>query len=74
MITEYTLLHLFSKFAGLLKTAVNLQIQQMNGLLNDDDTPEEKLAEMAYGNDAGILSIIAKDLENPNLKVQGKLY
>lgn len=72
--TEYTVLQVPSKFVGLLKDAVNLQIEQMNGLLNDDTTPEEKLAEIDYGNDKWILQMIADDLDNSNLKVAGKLY
>ncbi|WP_394261087.1 hypothetical protein [Moraxella boevrei] len=43
----------------MLKDAVNLQIERMNGLLNDDTTPEEKLAEIDYGNDKWILQMIA---------------
>lgn len=72
--TEYTVLQVPSKFIGLLKDAVNLQIEQMNGLLNDDTTPEEKLAEIDYGNDKWILQMIADDLDNSNLKLAGKLY
>lgn len=72
--TEYTVLHLPNKFAWLLKDAISHRMAQMQALLDDDNTPDEKLAEIDYGNDKWILEIIYNDLANKNNRVAMDFY
>lgn len=63
-----------SKFIGILQEAVRSRMAQMQALLDDDTTPDEKLAEIDYGNDKWILEMIHNDLADKSKCIKGSFY
>lgn len=63
-----------SKFIGILQEAIRSRMAQMQALLDDDITSDEKLAEIDYGNDKWILEMIHNDLADKSKRIKGKFY
>lgn len=62
------------KFWWIIARAIENQIAHENALRNDDDTPDEVLAEFDYGNDTAILEMMLDKFNNKNQWVDGSLY
>lgn len=74
MSEKYLLNVLPPKFVGITKVAIKNEIARHTALRNDDDTPDEVLAEFDYGNDTWILQMVLDDMSNPHQTVMGDLY
>ncbi|STZ63140.1 Uncharacterised protein [Moraxella lacunata] len=62
------------KFVGITKVAIKNEIARHTALINDDNTPDEILADIDYGNDIPILKGVLDEMENPHQTVMGDLY
>lgn len=71
---HYHLLMLSAKFCAILKHSIQADIQRMQAVLDDDNSSDEQLAEIDYGNDQMILKMILDELNQPNHQIQGQLY
>lgn len=62
------------KFINIAKVAIKNEIERHTALVNDDNTPDEVLFDIAYGNDIPILKGVLDEMENPHQTVVGDLY
>lgn len=62
------------KFWWIIKRAIDNQIAHERALRDDDNTPDEVLAELDYGNDTVILQSVLDELNHKHQWVDGNLY
>ncbi|WP_066802754.1 hypothetical protein [Moraxella oblonga] len=74
MSEKYLLNALPPKFINIAKSAIEKEIKRETALVNDDNTPDELLFDIAYGNDIPILQGVLDEMQNPHQMVLGDLY
>ncbi|MDO4450663.1 MAG: hypothetical protein Q4B79_06890 [Moraxella sp.] len=74
MSKKYLLNALPPKFINIAKSAIKNEIARHTALRNDDNTPDEILAEIDYGNDIPILKGVLDEMNNSHQTVMGDLY
>ncbi|STZ07469.1 Uncharacterised protein [Moraxella caprae] len=62
------------KFINIAKVAIEKEIERHIALINDNNTPDKLLADIAYGNDIPILQGVLDEMNNPHQTVMGDLY
>lgn len=74
MSEKYLLNSLPPKFINIAKVAIENEMAHHTALTNNDNTPDEVLFGIAYGNDIPILKGVLDEMENPHQTVVGDLY
>lgn len=74
MSEKYLLNALPPKFINIAKSAIIDEIERQTALRNDDNTPDEVLFNIAYGNDIPILQGVLDEMNNSHQTVMGDLY